>query len=235
MEPVPGLLLATDLAGGSFFLLTITLLATSILLFMGVAWANWRFKVPVALTAVTMLVAFLHYLHASVVWAYFNDTPVIYRYIDWQLTTPLQVVTLYFFTRAVGNPTIDVFWRLLIVSVLMVLARYLGDTGLMNPTLGFLIGIVGWLYIQGEIYFGRMNEAAVASGDRAFLVGYFWVRLVVTIGWALYPLVYFIDSFAGGIATGPLNVTYNLGDLINKVLFALIILNTAVRMGTDKR
>ncbi len=235
MDPIPGLLSATDLAGGSFFLLTITLLATSILMFMGVAWAKGPFKVPVAVTAVTMLVAFLHYLHASVVWAYFNDTPIIYRYIDWQLTTPLQVVAVYFFVRAVGKPTIDVFWRLLIVSVLMVLARYLGDAGLINPTLGFLIGIVGWLYILGEFYFGRMHEASVRSGDDAFQFGYFWVRLVVTIGWALFPLVYFIDSFAGGISTEALNVTYNLGDLINKVLFALVILNTAIRAGEVRR
>ena len=41
----------------------------------------------------------------------------------------------------------------------MVLARYMGETDLLYPTLGFLIGLILWLYVLGELYFGRLARS----------------------------------------------------------------------------
>jgi bacteriorhodopsin len=75
----------------------------------------------------------------------------------------------------------------------------MGDVGFMNATLGFLIGIAAWLYILGEIFFGKLGEINAKSGDEATQTGFFWLRLIVTVGWAVYPLCNFIASFAGGV------------------------------------
>ena len=79
------------------------------------------------------------------------------------------------------------------------LVRYLGEAGFTHAALSFLIGIVGWLYILGECFFGQMNEIVAAARMKFVQRGYFWLRLIVTIGWAIYPLSNFIASFGGGV------------------------------------
>ena len=63
--------------------------------------------------------------------------------------------------------------------------------------------------------------------------GYFWLRLILTIGWAIYPLCYFIASFAGGVEMGKLSIVYNLADFVNQIAFGLAILTVALRDSGD--
>jgi bacteriorhodopsin len=142
---------------------------------------------------------------------------------------PIQVLALYFFIGALARPPVGLFWRLLVVAIVMILARYMGEVGFMNPTLGFLIGIAAWLYILGEVFFGKLGEINAKSGDEATQTGFFWLRLIVTVGWAVYPLCNFIASFAGGVDEGELSIVYNLADFVNQIAFGLIILAAAVR------
>ena len=105
----------------------------------------------------------------------------------------------------------------------------------MNPTLGFLIGIAAWLYILGEVFFGRLGDINAKSGDEVTQTAFFWLRLIVTIGWAVYPLCNFIASFAGGVDEGKLSIVYNLADFVNQIAFGLIILTAAVRHSATVR
>jgi len=42
-----------------------------------------------------------------------------------------------------------------------------------------------------------------ANPDRAVRLGFFWVRLIMTIGWAIYPILHFVDVVIGtGQAAG---------------------------------
>ena len=58
--------------------------------------------------------------------------------------------------------------------------------------------------------------------------GYFWLRLIVTVGWAIYPLGNFITSFGGYVDDGALSVAYNLADFLNRMAFGLAVLATGV-------
>ncbi len=58
--------------------------------------------------------------------------------------------------------------------------------------------------------------------------GFFWLRLIVTVGWAIYPLGNFLTSFSGFEDAGALNVTYNLADFLNRMAFGVAILAVAV-------
>ena len=47
--------------------------------------------------------------------------------------------------------------------------------------------------------------------------------MIVTVGWAIYPLGYVFGYLTGGVDAESLNVIYNLADFINKIAFGLII------------
>ena len=92
-----------------------------------------------------------------------QSVPVVYHYVGWAVSMPLQVLALFFFASLYGKLGMGLFWRLVVVSILMVFVRYLGEAGFMHATLAFLIGLVFWLYILGELFFGRMDEAVRGS------------------------------------------------------------------------
>ena len=114
-------------------------------------------------------------------------------------------------------------------SVCMVLARYMGEADLMHPTLGFLIGLVLWLYVLGEVYFGKISDVMQSVQFYTVRRCFFWMRLIMTVGWAVWPLCYFIVRFAGGVGDAKLSVAYNLIDLINVTAFVLAILTAAIK------
>jgi sensory rhodopsin len=229
------LLLPADVASATALLLTASMTATTALMQKGVRWVSPRWRLPVALSSVVPLVGVIHYALSSLVWLVAHDMPVVYRYVDWMVATPIQVLVLYFVIHTVANVPTGLFWRLLVASVAMVLARYMGETGLLYPTLGFLIGLVLWLYVLGEAYFGRLAEINAQSASDPVRLGYFWLRLIVTIGWALYPLTYLIARLGDGADVAKLMVIYNLADLINQIAFVLAVLATAINDSAHSR
>ena len=228
-------LLPLDVASATFLLMTAAMAATTVLLLTSGRWVSPRWRLPVALSSLVPLVGVLHYGLASLVWLQAHDMPVVFRYADWMIAAPVQVLTLYFFIQTVSSTPTGLFWRLLIASVAMVLARYMGETDLLYPTLGFLIGLLLWLYVLGEFYFGRMAEIAAQSASDPVRIGFFWLRLIVTIGWALYPLSYLIVRLGNGADVAKMSVIYNLADLINQIAFVLAVLATAINDSAHSR
>lgn len=215
-----------DLTAASYSVAILGLAATAILLLMGTTWVGARWKLPVALCAIAALVGVAAGWEGRAAWgaAAGGGVPVVYHYVGWAVSMPLQVLALYFFAATSRPLGAGLFWRLAAVAVLMVFVRYLGEAAYMNATLAFLIGLVFWLYILGELYFGRMDDAVrEAQGDHVRR-GYFWLRLIVTIGWAIYPLGNFLTSFAGMTDTGALTVAYNLADILNRMAFGVAVL-----------
>ena len=51
------------------------------------------------------------------------------------------------------------------------------------------------------------------------------LRYIVTIGWAIYPIGYFLGYMSGSETTdfGTVNIIYNIADLVNKTAFGLAI------------
>ncbi len=228
-------LLPADVASATFLLMTGAMSAATVLLLAGGGWVSPRWRLPVVLSSLTPLIGVMHYGMSLLVWLRAHDMPVVYRYADWMIATPVQVLVMYFVVNTIANAPIGLFWRLLIASVAMVLARYMGETGLIYPTLGFLIGLILWLYILGEFYFGRLAEINAQSGSDPVRLGYFWLRLIVTIGWALYPLTYLIVRLGNGADVAKLSVIYNLADLINQIAFVLAVLATAINNSAHSR
>jgi sensory rhodopsin len=225
----------TDLTAASYSVALFGLAATTVLLLIGTAWVGRNWRLPVTLCAIAALVGAAAAWEARGAWLAGGGVPVVYHYVGWSVSMPLQVLALYFLAKTAGKLGPGLFWRLVVVSVLMVFVRYLGEAQYMHATLAFLIGLVFWLYILGELYFGRMDDAVRSSTGDALRRGYFWLRLIVTVGWAIYPLGNFLTAFAGMVDDGSLSVAYNLADILNRMAFGVAVLSVGVVVSEEAR
>ena len=212
-----------DFVGISFWVISMGMLAATAFFFMetGNVAAGWRTSVIVA--GLVTGIAFIHYMYMREVWVSTGDSPTVYRYIDWLITVPLQMVEFYLILSAVGKANSGMFWRLLLGSIVMLVGGYLGEAGYINATLGFIIGMAGWVYILYEIFSGEAGKAAAKSGNKALVTAFGAMRMIVTVGWAIYPLGYVFGYLTGGVDANSLNVVYNLADFVNKIAFGLVI------------
>ena len=217
-----------DFVGISFWVISMGMLAATAFFFMetGNVAAGWRTSVIVA--GLVTGIAFIHYMYMREVWVTTGDSPTVYRYIDWLITVPLQMVEFYLILSAVGKANSGMFWRLLLGSIVMLVGGYLGEAGYINATLGFIVGMAGWIYILYEIFSGEAGKAAAKSGNKSLVTAFGAMRMIVTVGWAIYPLGYIFGYLTGGVDAESLNVVYNLADFVNKIAFCLIIWAAAV-------
>ena len=220
-----------DFVGISFWVISMGMLAATAFFFLetGNVAAGWRTSVIVA--GLVTGVAFIHYMYMREVWVTTGDSPTVYRYIDWLITVPLQMVEFYLILSAVGKANSGMFWRLLLGSVVMLVGGYLGEAGYINATLGFIIGMAGWIYILYEVFSGEAGKAAAKSGNKALVTAFGAMRMIVTVGWAIYPLGYVFGYLTGGVDAESLNVVYNLADFVNKIAFGLVIWAAATSSG----
>ena len=216
-----------DFVGISFWLISMALMAATLFFFMETQRVSAKWKTSLTVSGLVTLVAAVHYFYMRDVWVGTGETPTVYRYIDWLITVPLLMVEFYIILRACTAVAGGVFWKLMIGSLVMLIGGYMGEAGYMNATLGFVIGMVGWIYILYEIFAGeasKASEEAPESVRNAFST----MRWIVTIGWAIYPIGYFVGYMAGGVDANSLNIIYNLADVLNKIAFGVIIWNVAV-------
>ena len=144
------------------------------------------------------------------------------------------MVEFYLILAAVRKVPRGIFWRLLIGSLVMLVSGYLGEAGYINEMLGFTIGMAAWIYILYEVFSGEAGKVAARSGNKALVAAFSAMRMIITIGWAIYPLGYVFGYLTGGVDANSLNVIYNLIDFINKIAFGLVIWAAAVASGGRK-
>jgi hypothetical protein len=212
---------STSLAG-----LALMSLAAAAICFVGLSWSNERWRPAVALVGAACLVSAVYYAGATGYWLSGSAASAGGRFSAWYTVHPLQVAAVYFFARSQGHVPVGVFWRITGAALLMTFGRWLGDASFFNPTVGVLISIGFWFYILGEMYFGALPEV-VRKSDRAVRYGYFWIRLLFTVGWAIYPILHFVDVVIGvGHAPGII-VLYSAFDIVNLIVPSLIVVAVA--------
>ena len=218
----------SDFVGITFWIVSIAMWAATIFFFyegMRVS-AKWRTSMVVA--GLITFIAAVHYMYMREFWVTMGESPVVYRYIDWILTVPLQMVEFYLILIAAGAAVSGgSFWRLLVGTLVMVIGGYLGESGMISILLGFIIGMIGWAVIIWEIFRGEASQAA--SQNSSVSSAFNAMRLIVLIGWAIYPLGYVLGLMMGSVDANTLNWIYNLADFVNKILFGLIIWNLAIK------
>ena len=190
--------------------------------------AKWRTSVTVA--GLVTFIAFFHYLtmRDSSVWAAsapnYDDLTSL-RYVDWLVTVPLQIVEFYLILKVVGKVSSSVFWQLLVASVVMLVGGFLGETVDGFELIGFIIGMVGWAGVVYLIFAGGAAKSSAESKNAAVQSAFNSMKLIVLVGWAIYPVGYVIGNLLGdgGNNIQTMNIIYNFADLINKAAFGLVI------------
>jgi bacteriorhodopsin len=254
-----GFLDPNDSVAISFWIISISMVAATVFFLMESrsVMSHWVSSLHVG--ALVTLVAAVHYFYMREYWITMHGSPILYRYIDWSITVPLQMVEFYIILSAVKNDlNRNMFWRLLGGTVLMLLFGYLGETAIFPSEnwFCFIFGMLGWFFILLEIF--GLDECVARLGvkEGKFLEGlrtleqkiglgeagtvaetnlgihirnsYKMMRLIVTLGWSIYPLGYLVGYLIlGHKYDAALNFIYNIADFVNKIAFCLAIWHCA--------
>lgn len=178
------------------------------------------------LETVVQSVEFVWYLVVGVLFLYGFNISVVYRYIDWVVTTPVMLVTLLLFLLFLNEPCLkydaivekqENFWVLVIVSVIadlsmLCLGLYYermsdskGPLFLLFGTFALLVAFIPHAIVLYEHFSWLGLEALV-------------VTLVV---WALYGLVAFVFRKQADEKTK--NGCYNVLDIFSKNVAGVIV------------
>jgi len=225
---------ADDYVGISFWLISMALVAATAFFFIETTRVQGKWKTSLTVSGLVTLVAAVHYFYMRDVWVATGETPTVYRYIDWLITVPLLMVEFYLILRAVTTVSGGIFWRLMIGTVVMLAGGYAGEVGYIDPWVGFIIGMLGWAYILYEIFAGEASRVASEKASPAVQSAFSTMRWIVSIGWAIYPIGYFMGYLNGAVSDESLNVIYNIADVWNKIAFGVIIWNVAVTESESK-
>jgi len=222
MNPAEAKYLAQDdYVAISFWIISIAMVASTVFFFLEASTVSSHWRTSLHVGGLVTLVAAVHYMYMREYWVEVHKSPIVYRYIDWSITVPLQMIEFNLILKAAKMPvTQAMFWKLLLGTVVMLAFGFLGEIHAMKAWMGFVGGMLGWFFILFEIFAG---EAGGVAGECSKNVrwSYNAMRWIVTAGWAIYPLGYFFGLLLDNADVGVLNVVYNIADFVNKIAFVL--------------
>ena len=220
-----------DYVGVTFWIISAAMVAATYFFTVERDRAEGKWKTSLTVAAMVTGIAAIHYFYMRGVWIETNDSPLVFRYVDWLLTVPLQIVEFYLILAAIAVVRAALFWKLMIASLVMLIFGYLGELGAMNYWLAFIIGMAGWIYIIYEIFAGEASQINASQGTEASKTAFNALRIIVTFGWAIYPIGYVAEPMFGVEA---LNIVYNLADFVNKIAFGVVIWAAATSSSTAR-
>merc|ERR1719375_1102610 len=84
-------------------------------------------------------------------WVQVHASPIVYRYIDWSITVPLQMIEFNLILKAAGkNTTPAGFFKLLLGTIVMLAFGYMGEEGVLPAWPAFAVGMA--IYPAGYLF-----------------------------------------------------------------------------------
>jgi len=224
-----GFLDPNDAVAISFWIISISMVASTVFFLMESMNVSAHWKTSLNCGSLVTLVAAVHYFYMREFWVQIHSSPILYRYIDWSITVPLQMIEFYLILNAVQPCSPLMFARLLFGTVFMLAAGYAGEAQFVPAMLGFVLGMCGWGFILFEIFANEAGKVAadIGKANKYVQQSFTTMRFIVTIGWSIYPLGYFFGYLLGSVNDSTLNLVYNLADFVNKIAFVLAIWSAA--------
>ena len=132
---------------------------------------------------------------------------IVYRYIDWSITTPIMllVLCLYLANNIKLTVKLGTYIIIVILNYIMLSFGYMGEIGVTDRTTGLIGGFVAFGLMYSIIYQTFKKKYNFAN----FIL--FWFYAIV---WSFYGIVYMLDN------SYSLAIT-NLLDLISKCFVGL--------------
>ena len=212
-----------DLVGVTFWIISAAMVAATYFFTVERDRAVGKWKTSLTVAAMVTGIAAIHYFYMRGVWIETGQSPLVFRYVDWLLTVPLQFVEFYLILAAITVVSAGLFWKLMIASIAMLVFGFVGEAGIANAMIFGILGLLAWVYILYEIFAGEAGKASAEKAPASVQSAFGTMRLIVTVGWAIYPLGYFFGYLTNAADPVTLNVIYNVADVINKIAFVGII------------
>ena len=172
----------------TFFTGYMAMLAAAVFFFVERGCVDGKWKLSMLVSGLITGIAAVHYYYMRDYYLATGQTPTALRYIDWTLTVPLMCVEFYLLTKAAGAK-VSLLWKLVLASVLMLVAGYIGEafsdgtTG--HSVLWGVISTIGYVYILYTAWFGEVAQLAKNSNDSAVVRGIQTLAWFVLVGWAI--------------------------------------------------
>jgi bacteriorhodopsin len=221
-----------DIVGTMFWVACASMLASTGFFFAERYTVPMKWKTSLTVSGLVTLIAFWNYCYMREAWVLTQNSPTVYRYTDWLITVPLLMLEFYLILKAaMPNLGTGILTRLMIETVGMLGFGYAGETGCCSVLAGFVVAVIFWGFMIGEIANGECQEAARACPSKAVQKAYDYMVKIVVYGWAIYPLGYYL-TLLGPTATyheqSAINICYNLADLVNKTGFGFCVWSCAI-------
>merc|ERR1711907_537927 len=95
--------------------ISIAMIATTVFLHGEASSIAGHWKTSVHVGGLVTLVAAVHYMYMREYWVAVHGSPIVYRYIDWTITVPLQMIEFNLIIKAAGGKIGAAgFWKLFI-------------------------------------------------------------------------------------------------------------------------
>merc|ERR1712022_111785 len=160
-NPADAFLQPHDGVAISFWIISIAMIASTVFFLAESATVSSHWKTSLNVGSLVTLVAGVHYMYMREYWVQVHKSPIVYRYVDWSITVPLQMIEFNLILRAAGkNTSSAMFWRLLIGTVTMLAFGYLGEIHALPAWPAFAGGLAGWAFILFEIFAGEAGGTA---------------------------------------------------------------------------
>lgn len=197
--------------------------------FLELARTLTRWRTIVSISGLITFAAATHYYYMREYFLQTGETPTYFRYADWFITVPMLCLQFYLIIKKSGKlQGTSLLWKLLFSSLLMLVTGYMGEA--VEPQNSLMWGIISslaYLFIVYLVWFGEVAQAAKQTTERTAEA----IRTLawfVLVGWSIYPLGYILGTPSGffGLTVDldlNMNYIYNIGDVVNKVGFGLVI------------
>jgi len=233
-----------DVVGATFYIACNMMLAFTLFFFVQVGQVPKQWKTSVSVAGLVTGVAWYNYTFMKDQWVFEQNSPTTFRYTDWLITVPLQICEFYFILKSSGSPVpSSLGTKMFMMSILMVFSGWLAEIDIASKLTGFVVGMLCWLYIVYETFSGEAAAYAAKLTSDASKSAYSTLRLIVSVGWTIYPIGFAVAYIIPGLGFSPenppgsqngvpqaaLNIIYNIADLVNKGAFGLCVWSAAVQ------
>ena len=218
----------------TFFIGCMAMMAASAFFFLSLNQFDKKWRTSVLVSGLITFIAAVHYMYmrdAAMAGDAMNITA--FRYVDWILTVPLMCVEFYLILKVAGAKK-SLMWRLIFLSVIMLVTGYMGEMGTDAVLWGTISGLA-YFAIVYEIWLGGAAKLAKEAGGDV-LAAHKILCWFVLVGWAIYPVGYMAGTAGWYGAAGEffgmnldMDVLYNIADAINKIGFGLVIYSLACK------
>lgn len=223
----------------TFFTGYMAMFAASVFFFFERSRVSDKWKTSLLVSGLITGIAAVHYFYMRDYYTITGENPTALRYIDWTLTVPLMCVEFYLLTKAAGAK-LSLLWKLIIASVWMLVAGYIGEAfnpeggSTMHSVIWGAISTVGYAYVLYAAWAGEVKQLADSSGNPTVVKSVKTLAWFVLVGWAIYPIGYMCMpggwlNIAFGWDSTNVDLFYNIADAINKIGFGLVVYAAAVK------